>query len=185
MPSDVLRVRDTQRLSRRAPPKDRHSRADRILLMANLLTSGKSRLLSDVIHKRIVNPTFLPAVLRTLRATLFPNNGLGPPRQPPSDHEIEGIKHRCAVAILGLIPPKLSTIFFAAADLDQQLAEVKETLSCLDDSYLNKHLIFQIVELIILRLVPELEAQGPRELMEERSVDVHTDLPISSSSRTC
>ncbi|KAH7392035.1 PXA domain-containing protein [Phaeosphaeria sp. MPI-PUGE-AT-0046c] len=141
------------------------------------------RLLSNVIHKRIVNPTFLPAVLRTLRATLFPNNGLGPPRQPPSDHEIDGIKHRCAFAILGLIPPKLGTIFFVTADQDQQVVEVKEILDCLEDSYLNKHLIFQIVELIILRLVPELGEQGVSELMEERSVDVHTDLPTSSASR--
>lgn len=131
-----------------------------------------------------MNPTFLPAVLRTLRATLFPNNGLGPPRQPPSDDEIDGIKHRCALAILGLVPPKLSTIFFAAANQKQQLAEVEEVLDYLEDSYLNKHLIFQIVELIILRLVPELGDRGVRELMDERSVDVHTDLPSPSSSRT-
>lgn len=131
-----------------------------------------------------MNPTFLPAVLRTLRATLFPNNGLGPPRQPPSDDEIVVIKHRCALAILGLVPPQLGTVFFAAADQDRQLAEVEDILDCLQDSYLNKHLIFQIVELIILRLVPELGAQGVRDLMEERSVDVNTDLPISSSSRT-
>lgn len=142
------------------------------------------RLLSNIIHKRIVNPTFLPAVLRTLRATLFPNNGLGPPRQPPSDDEIVAIKRRCALAILGLVPRQLGTAFFAAANQDRQLAEVEEILDCLQDSYLNKHLIFQIVELIILRLVPELGEQGVRDLMEERSVDVDTDLPISSCSRT-
>jgi hypothetical protein len=49
-------------------------------------------------------------------------------------------------------------------------------LSCLDDAYLNKHLIFQIVELIVVRLVPELGEQGVRELMDERSVDVHADM---------
>jgi len=38
----------------------------------------------------------------------------------------------------------------------------------LDDAYLNKHLIFQILELVIVRLVPELGEQGVRELIEER-----------------
>lgn len=45
---------------------------------------------------------------------------------------------------------------------------MEDLLGCLDDSYLNKHLIFQIVELIVLRLVPELGERGVRELMEER-----------------
>jgi hypothetical protein len=45
---------------------------------------------------------------------------------------------------------------------------MEELLGCLDDTYLNKHLIFQIVELIVLRLVPELGQQGVRDLMEER-----------------
>jgi hypothetical protein len=130
----------------------------------------------------MVNPSFLPAILRTLRATLFPNNGLGPARQPPSDDEINEIKQRCAASILKLIPLKLAATYFATQERDAQLAHVEEVLSCLDDSYLNKHLIFQIVELIILRLVPELGSRGVRELMEERSVD--TDLPTQSSSRT-
>lgn len=148
-----------------------------------MLTSDQHRLLSDVIHKRILNPNFLPAILRTLRATLFPNNALGPARQPPSDDEITEIKHRCAASILNLIPLNLAVLYFATQEHDAQLAYVEEVLSCLDDSYLNKHLIFQIIELIILRLVPELGERGVRELMEERSVDMHTDVPSQSSSR--
>lgn len=146
------------------------------------LINNYSRFLSHTIHKRIFNPTFLPAVLRTVRATLFPNNALGPQRQPPSDDEARKIKRRCATSVLKLIPPKLASIYFATRDRGTQLAHVEEVLSCLDDAYINKHLIFQIVELIILRLVPELGKQGVRELMEERSVDVHADLPMQSSS---
>jgi hypothetical protein len=130
----------------------------------------------------MLNPTFVPAVLRTLRATLFPNNTLGPPRQPPSDDDIERIKHQCAVAILNLIPQQLATTFFAVEERDAQLADIEQVLAALDDSYLNKHLVFQIVELIVLRLVPELGAHGVRDLMEQRSVDVHTDLSTQPSS---
>ncbi|KAF2824988.1 hypothetical protein CC86DRAFT_326355 [Ophiobolus disseminans] len=139
------------------------------------------RFLSHTVHKRILNPTFLPAILRTLRATLFPNNALGPPRQPPSDDAAREIKRRCAASVLNLVPAKVAARYFAAQDRETQLARVEEVLSCLDDSYLNKHLIFQIVELFILRLVPELGERGVRELMEERSVDVRADLSMQPS----
>jgi hypothetical protein len=125
----------------------------------------------------------VPAILRTLRATIFPNNALGPPRQPPSGDEVQLIKRRCAASILDLIPPKLAITFYATQDHDAQLAYVEEVLSCLDDAYLNKHLIFQIIELIIVRLVPELGEQGVRELMDERSVDVHVDMSLHSSQK--
>jgi hypothetical protein len=129
----------------------------------------------------MLNPTFLPAVLRTLRATLFPNNALGPPRQPPSDDEITTIKHRCAIALLNIIPQKLASAYFAAGERDTQLADIEEVLTGLNDAYLNKHLVFQIVELLVLRLVPELGEHGVHDLMEQRSVDVHTDSSTQSS----
>jgi len=74
--------------------------------------------------------------------------------------------------------------FFASEKRQVQLAHVEEVLSCLDDTYLNKHLIFQIVELIVLRLFPELGVHGVRELMEERSVNVQTEPPSQSFSWT-
>lgn len=118
---------------------------------------------------RVLNPAFLPVVLRTVRATLFPNNGLGPPRPIPSSNEVQEIKARCAAALLALMPRNLAVIFFASADADEQHHQVEEMLSCLDDNYLNKHLIYQIIELVILRLIPELGSQGVQELLEERA----------------
>jgi len=117
---------------------------------------------------RVLNPAFLPVVLRTLRATLFPNNALGPPRQIPSVEEVKKIKGRCAESVLNLLPRKVAATFFASPERDIQLGQVMETLSCLDDAYLNKHLIYQIVELIVLRLAPELGDRGVQELLEER-----------------
>ncbi|KAH8707608.1 PXA domain-containing protein [Phaeosphaeriaceae sp. PMI808] len=140
------------------------------------------RFLSDTIYRRILNPTFVPAILRTLRATIFPNNALGPPRQPPSEDGAKELKRCCATSLLNLIPSKLAAVFFATQEYDLQLVNIEEMLSCLDDSYLNKHLIFQIVELIVLRLVPELGERGVRELMEERSIDAHADLSMHPSS---
>ncbi|KAF2030638.1 hypothetical protein EK21DRAFT_111731 [Setomelanomma holmii] len=130
------------------------------------------RFLSNAVHKRILNPASLPAILRTMRATLFPNNALGPPRQPPSDDEAKQIKHRCAISILDLIPPRVAALYFASRDHKAQILFIEDVLGCLDDTYLNKHLIFQIVELIVVRLVPELGVRGVRDMMEERSADL-------------
>ena len=127
-----------------------------------------TRYLSHTIQTRLLDPALLPVLLRTVRATIFPNNGLAPPRTPPTADEAKSIKNHCAIAVLELVPPKVATAFFATHSKPAQLLQVEAVLDCLDDSYLNKHLIFQIVELIVLRLVPELGERGVRELMDER-----------------
>lgn len=126
------------------------------------------RFLSHAIHTRILNPALVPVLLRTIRATLFPNNALGPPRQIPSDEEARAIKDRCAASLLALLPVRVATIYFATSQREVQLEHMKETLSSFEDAYLNKHLIYQIVELIVVRLAPELGVQGVQELFEER-----------------
>lgn len=127
-----------------------------------------TRFLSHVVHTRILNPALVPVVLRTVRATLFPNNGMGPPRQIPTEDETKEIKRRCAASILGLLPPKVAVTFLASDSKATQHRQVEEILECLEDSYLNKHLIFQILELIVLRLAPEMGQQGIRQLIQER-----------------
>jgi hypothetical protein len=106
--------------------------------------------------------------LRTLRATLFPNNTLGPPREIPTDEETKAIKHCCAATLLDLVPPKVAAAFFASHGRDAQVRQIEDILGCLDDAYLNKHLVFQIVELLVLRLFPELGEQGVKDLLDER-----------------
>lgn len=124
------------------------------------------RFLSHIIHARILNPALLPMVFRTVRATMFPNNGMGPARQIPNEDETKEIKHRCSASLLGLLPRTVAVAFFASDDKVAQHQQVEEILECLEDTYLNKHLIFQILELIVLRLAPELESQGVRDLIE-------------------
>ncbi|KAF7453229.1 PXA domain containing protein [Pyrenophora tritici-repentis] len=126
------------------------------------------RFLSHTIHTRILNPAFLPVALRTLRATLFPSNTLGPPREMPTDEEAKVIKHRCAATLLDLVPSKVAAGFFASSEHEDQVRQIEDILSCLDDTYLNKHFVFQVVELIVLRLFPELGDQGVKDLLEER-----------------
>jgi hypothetical protein len=126
------------------------------------------RFLSHTIRSRLLNPSVLPKLLGVLRASLFPNNTLGPARKPPSAEEAKRIRRDCAAALLGLLPAKVACIYFASESEGEQLEQVETMLSCLDDAYVNKHLIFAIVELVVVRLMPELGERGVQELLEER-----------------
>jgi hypothetical protein len=52
------------------------------------------------------------------------------------------------------------------------IGAVEDILNLFQDSYMNKHLIFAIIELVFVRLIPELGEKGLTQLMEERGVDI-------------
>ncbi|KAH8815830.1 hypothetical protein F5884DRAFT_747354 [Xylogone sp. PMI_703] len=111
-------------------------------------------------------------LLRNARAALFPNNTLAPPRIVPSPAEQLLIRRRCAQAILLLIPAKVQETYFGFGGKDgpdRAAQEIEETLlDIFGDSYCNKHLLYGIVELAILRLMPELAEKRISELLGER-----------------
>ncbi|ESZ97600.1 hypothetical protein SBOR_2001 [Sclerotinia borealis F-4128] len=155
---------------------------------------SRYRLLSHQIRTHILDPTLLPPLLRTLRQSLFPNNTLAPGRTPPTPAETLEIRRRCAQAILGLIPIGVRDIYFGRASLhpsdtpvnnidinidaeakttelsteEKHIREVEDVLNVFDDVYCNKHLLYGVVELIIMRLIPELAEKGVQELLDER-----------------
>lgn len=46
--------------------------------------------------------------------------------------------------------------------------EVENLLDVFGDAYCNKHLVYGIAELVLVRLMPELAEKGVRDLMEGR-----------------
>ncbi|MCJ1284109.1 hypothetical protein MMC26_003440 [Xylographa opegraphella] len=133
--------------------------------------------LRSLLATYVLTPAQLPPLLRTLRTALFPANALAPPRAVPSPDEQLAIKHRCADAILDLLPRALARRFFATSspqdgDADGERramrADVEAVLDVFGDPYMNKHLVFGIVELCFVRLMPELGVMGVRQLMEAR-----------------
>ena len=46
--------------------------------------------------------------------------------------------------------------------------EVEDVLDIFGDAYCNKHFVYGTVELLLVRLMPELAEKGIRELMEGR-----------------
>ena len=68
--------------------------------------------------------------------------------------------------------PGLRT-FFATDSKVAMLAEVEEDiLDPFTNESMNKHLIYGILELIVVRLVPEMAEKTPSELLDERGVIV-------------
>lgn len=51
---------------------------------------------------------------------------------------------------------------------ERMISEVEEVLNVFEDTYCNKHLMYGIVELILVRLIPELGEKGIEELRSER-----------------
>lgn len=105
----------------------------------------------------MLNPGLLPPALHAVRAAIFPSNALGPARVTPDDDEVLAIKRECARVIVEAMPPLVRAKFFATADAALMRADVEASmLDVFADSYLNKHLLVEIVELIVLRLFPEI-----------------------------
>lgn len=53
-------------------------------------------------------------------------------------------------------------------DEERALSQLESMLDVFGDAYLNKHLVYAILELVIVKLIPEMGEMGPEELMAER-----------------
>jgi hypothetical protein len=106
-------------------------------------------------------------LLRNVRAALFPNNAPGPPRIVPPEPEQILIRRRCAEKILSLIPARIQDVYYGAGR-ERRIQEVEEVLNMFSDRYCNKHLLYGLVELIIVRLIPEMAEKGIQELLTDR-----------------
>jgi len=137
------------------------------LSVQSLADARSYRILSHAIQTHVLDPTLIPSLLRTARAALFPNNTPAPPRIIPSASEQLLIRQRCAETILSLIPAKIQDIYFGSG-IERRVREVEELLNVFDDTYCNKHLLYGVVELIIVRLLPEMAEKGVEALLAER-----------------
>lgn len=51
---------------------------------------------------------------------------------------------------------------------EKMVDEVEQLLMVLSDDYCNKHVLYSILELVLVRLMPELTEKGVQELWDER-----------------
>ncbi|KAI9758351.1 MAG: hypothetical protein M4579_003090 [Chaenotheca gracillima] len=147
-------------------------------LLQWLLPAGPGYL-SDVeglLKERI--PPHIPSLLLNARATLFPKNTLPPPNHtstsPPSnqassslaEEEPLAVRIHCARTILTMIPPAVRNIYFATTEMEAQQRDLEETVleplvggPGAGDPWVLRHLVFAIVECVMVEVLPELSEQ--------------------------
>lgn len=108
------------------------------------------------ITARLSRPDLLPSVLQATRSALFPDNALAAAREPPTSAETAEIKRACANTIIEVVPQIIRSRYFGTTDIDLARQDVENTLDLFGDAYINKHLIISAVELVVVRLFPEL-----------------------------
>ncbi len=136
-----------------------------------------SRFFYNVLETGVFVPSLIPLTLRNVRAAMFPSNKMGPPAPPPPGEEEQlQIRRKAAEDLLSLVPMPVLRIFLSTDNREQMLDEVEEDiLDPFGDESMNKHLIYSILELVVLRLVPEMADKTPSELLAERGVVAGTD----------
>lgn len=119
--------------------------------------------MSSQIQAKLLRAQFLPPLLHAIRSALFPDNALAQARVPPTADQVDEIKRACAETIVNIIPEPVRSVYFATKDQRLMQRDVESTLDLFADSYINKHLIVSAVDLLIVRLFPELSEEGTGE----------------------
>ncbi|KAL9042946.1 MAG: hypothetical protein Q9214_003640 [Letrouitia sp. 1 TL-2023] len=116
-------------------------------------------------------PSLLPSLLSAVRKTVFPRSSLPPPPPPsPSPGEQAQIKRTCA-SILASLPPR-ALVRAPGLSEESLIYEIETELDIWSDAYLNRHLAYQILELVVVRVLPEIGEKGINELVEARGIDI-------------
>ncbi|KAL8947251.1 MAG: hypothetical protein Q9222_006446 [Ikaeria aurantiellina] len=131
-------------------------------------------LFDQYLHSLLTNylhiPSLLPPLLSTTRTTLFPRNALPPPSPAPrTPEQQQEIKHHCAETLVSFIPNIITRL--ASLSTEEVVKEVELELDVWSDAYLNKHLAYQILEAVVVRVLHEMGEKGVKELMEARGID--------------
>ncbi|CAK7563331.1 MAG: hypothetical protein SEPTF4163_001198 [Sporothrix epigloea] len=130
------------------------------------LNGPLDRLLSHYIRKYALDAALLPILLRSIRGAIFPGNKFGttPPTlvAPANDTELSALKRSTAETVYAVWNDKKKPSEAMIAEIEGGLLDV------FDDAYCNKHLLYSILEAVLVRLVPELAENGVLGLWEER-----------------
>jgi hypothetical protein len=151
-------------------------------LLYRILSHRASQLLDPA-------PLRIAQALRAARAAVFPGNAPGPPRVAPEGEEgrLE-IRRRAAEVVVDAVPGWAWGLYLGyrrrgtetpsqeeKVEVERNgkyreywVAEVEGWLDLLEDPYVNKHLVVRIVELVIVRVLPELGETGVDTLLSER-----------------
>lgn len=70
------------------------------------------------------------------------------------------------------MPPAACRRLFGSGEREVWVGQVEGELGIFGDAYLNRHLAYRILELVVVRVLPEVGEKGVEELMRERIGDM-------------
>ena len=132
-------------------------------------------LLSDLFKTHLASPELLATILTSSRAALFPNGSMGPSRPYPTREEQVAIREAAVQALLQRIPTLIKRHYFGTKEHEWR-EPIDRHLDGLGEKEVNRHLVYQILELVVVRLVPEMGEAKICKLMAER-VDLGLEVP--------
>lgn len=74
------------------------------------------------------------------------------------------MKHAAANAIIDALPEMVRKVYFAGAERADMVDDVEGILDVFGDAYLNRHFVFAVVEVLVVRLFPEMGVTAGREI---------------------
>ncbi|KAK9461305.1 PXA domain-containing protein [Lipomyces oligophaga] len=123
------------------------------------------RLLIHFFRTYVLTSSTVCSVLRAARTAVFPNNDpMGPPRVYPSPDEQQAILERLRKNILRIVPGKVRSQVLG----DDAMDGIQELIAPFESKYANKHLIYFLIDIIIVKVLPELTEQTPEHLKRWR-----------------
>ncbi|ANB15380.1 hypothetical protein AWJ20_3007 [Sugiyamaella lignohabitans] len=143
--------------------------ASLLLSRSQVLSDMFSRATSYYLKKYVCNEMMITRILKSVRQNLFPNNGnMGPPRTVPTTEEQIELHNQAIESIIHNIPDRLRPLLLGSNPYEE-LADILDVFS---EQAINKHLIYSLLDFIILSILPELTEQTPHQLLQKR---LHND----------
>lgn len=128
-------------------------------ILARLSTGAVSGTINKHINIKVVE-----TILQNARRVVFPNDGpMGPPRIIPNPQQQLEIKVRTRQVMLDVIPDGVvSTVLGGAEEC------VDHFLGIFENKTINKHLVYRLLDYLVLALVGELGELTPSQLKQAR-----------------
>jgi hypothetical protein len=132
-----------------------------------LQTDRMNHILSNLIQNRLVIPLkseqFIARIFKTARNNLFPaDEDMGPPRIEPTLEEFEVIRQTAKDNLKKVCQKFPLFTFLLIAAKETELDDVLDDfLTSLEHKRINEHLILRLLDLIVIRSIPELSSQVP------------------------
>lgn len=127
------------------------------LASTNSVNSLLNNLIQNILVKSLQNESLVALIIQKLRNNLFPNDDvMGPPRIEPDSEEFEQIRTTAKNNLKALCHKFkiISTIILESEpEIDDTLDDF---LTTFENKRINKHLAFRLLDLFVIRLIPEL-----------------------------